>query len=111
MRDREFELEFQRQNRLDEAACDADGAIADGYRPGTVGCHELLDRLLITTRFLDDSLLYHPALLLVPEWFAVASQSVDLLNGLYQQVGASQFGYPNSADPPPTEPREKGQLS
>ena len=106
MSTRESELEDDRRNRLDEAACDQEGSIADVYRPGTFGCHELLDRLSTIARFLDNSPLSHPALLLEPVWYATANRAVDLLNDLYQHFGAKHLGHPDAS-----EPREKGQLS
>jgi hypothetical protein len=60
-------------------------------RPGTFGCHELLDRTSLAMRALDDWVLSHPACVANEEWFALAERASELLNELYQRVGGSHL--------------------
>jgi hypothetical protein len=55
--------------------------------PGSFGCHELLDRTSLIGDLVEESLLNHPACVGNPEWFAMASQAVELLRELYQRIG------------------------
>jgi hypothetical protein len=68
---------------------------AEGYKPGTFGCHELLDRVSLLTNTLDDVLLTHPALVQNPAWYALAGQAASTLHELYQRVGAEHLGVKN----------------
>ena len=64
---------------------------AEQYKPGTFGCHELLDRVLLTAEIVEQSVLSHPACVQNREWYALAERAVAALNDLYQQVGAEHL--------------------
>ena len=57
------------------------------YRPGSFGCHELLDRTSMIRGMVDEHLLNHPSCLRNPEWFKLASTASEALATLYQQIG------------------------
>lgn len=61
------------------------------YAPGTFGCHELLDRLSLVARLLDEAIVSHPACVQKPEWYALARRASDAVNDLYQEVGAEHL--------------------
>ncbi len=86
-----LDLERDRQQRLRDLAENGTEPTLDEFRPGTFGCHELLDRTDCLVRLIDGWILSHPACLQRPEWFALADQALDLLAELYQQVGAEHL--------------------
>ncbi len=81
------EIEKERQRQAAELTADCGGAWADEYRPGTPGCHELLDRTALLSDMLERHLLTHPACVANPAWFQLAEQAAAALRELYQQVG------------------------
>lgn len=54
--------------------------------PGTVGCHELLDRTSVLADQIDAFLLSHPACVANPKWFATAHQAMTTLTNLYMAI-------------------------
>jgi hypothetical protein len=82
------ETEQERQRLAGELAADYGPDWPDRYRPGTFGCHELLDRVHLIEGQLERDVLTHPACVANAEWFALAGQAADLLRQLYQRVGA-----------------------
>jgi len=83
------EVEAARQEYLEEFK--ADGEPAEQAVPGTYGCHELLDRTAMLMTNVERYILEHPACVNNKEWFAMAYQAVDLLNELYQKIGAEHL--------------------
>ena len=65
-----------------------------GNRPGTFGCHELLDRTALVADLLERHIREHPACVQNEEWFRLASQAATALHELYQQVGAAHLTVP-----------------
>ena len=61
-------------------------------RPGSFGCHELLDRTALVSDLLQRHVLTHPACALNPDWYALADQAAAALCELYQQIGAAHLG-------------------
>lgn len=59
----------------------------DQYRPGSFGCHELLDRTNLIADALEQFVLQHPACVQNPEWFALADRATSALRALYQRIG------------------------
>ncbi len=99
------EIEQDRLRRADELAADSGERWADGYLPGTSGCHELLDRTSLMSDLLERHILDHPACVANPAWYRLAEQAAAALCELYQQVGAEHLGNeanagPESADVP-----------
>jgi len=86
------EVEQDRLRRADELAAESGSGWADEFRPGTVGCHELLDRTALFSDMLQQHILDHPACVANPAWYRLAEQAVSALYELYQQVGAEHLG-------------------
>lgn len=82
------DIEQVRQRRAEELAADIGPNWADDHRPGTFGCHELLDRAHLIGGMLEREILGHPACVANPEWFTLAEQAAEALRQLYQKVGA-----------------------
>ena len=85
------EVERQRQRQASELASEAGEGWAEGYRPGSAGCHELLDRTALLADLLERHLLTHPACVANPAWYRLAEQAAASLHELYQQVGAEHL--------------------
>lgn len=85
------EAERDRAAEAADLATDQGPGWADDFRPGTHGCHELLDRAGLFAAMLDRDLLRHPACVANPDWFALAAEAVDALHALYQRVGAEHL--------------------
>ena len=62
------------------------------YKPGSFGCHELLDRAQLLGDLAEAQLLGHPACALDAEYHRLASEAVEALRELYQRVGADHLG-------------------
>lgn len=61
------------------------------YKPGTFGCHELLDRVAFLSKSLDEFVVEHPACIRNADWYALARQASDALAELYQRVGSEHL--------------------
>ncbi len=85
------EAEADRLERANKMAADAGTNWADGFRPGTSGCHELLDRTQLMADMLERHLLEHPACVAEAEWYALAERAASALRELYQRVGAEHL--------------------
>jgi hypothetical protein len=83
--------ERERREKLRDAAEDAPAEYLTQFAPGTFGCHELLDRLLVVGDTVEEHVLDHPACLANPEWYGLANQAVKALRELYQRVGAAHL--------------------
>ncbi len=83
--------EEQRQQRLGEMNAEHGPDWSEGYRPGTFGCHELLDRTSTAGDIVENLVLSHPSCALNREWYALAEQAVAALRELYQRVGAEHL--------------------
>lgn len=81
------EAERERQRLLAEMDAEYGPDWSQNFAPGSFGCHELLDRTNLIGDLVEESLLNHPSCIGNPEWFAMASQAVELLRDLYQRVG------------------------
>jgi hypothetical protein len=82
------EVQQDRQERIDEVVADHDPGWLESFKPGSFGCHELLDRTSIVVNIVDEYLLSYPACVQNREWLALARQAFDALAKLYQCVGA-----------------------
>ena len=82
------DTEQERQHLADELLADHGPHWAEQYKPGSFGCHELLDRTSLVADLVEQQVLSHPACVQNPDWFALAEQAVTALRELYQQVGA-----------------------
>jgi hypothetical protein len=89
---RPTEVEQDCLRQASELAADYGPGWAEGYRPGSPGCHELLDRAAFIADLLERHLLGHPACVANPEWYRLAEQAAAALHELYQQVGEEHLG-------------------
>ncbi len=64
---------------------------ATNHLPGSLGCHELLDRTSVIANLVEAHVLAHPACVQNAEWYELAERAVDALNELYQRVGAEHL--------------------
>lgn len=80
--------EDDRQQLVSEFAAEHGTDWLEKYKPGSHGCHELLDRTNLLSNMVEQHVLQHPACAQNPEWFALADQAVAALCELYQRVGA-----------------------
>lgn len=94
------EAEQERRERIDELADEHGPRWLDAFKPGSFGCHELLDRTLLVANLVEQSILSHPACVHDPEWFALARQASDALAELYQRVGAAHLAEEDDQAPP-----------
>ena len=85
------ETEEDRLRRVAGMVADSGVGWADGFRPGTPGCHELLDRAQLMADMLEQHLLNHPACVADTEWYALAEHAAAALRELYQRVGAEHL--------------------
>ncbi|HEV7402941.1 MAG TPA: hypothetical protein VGO11_08450 [Chthoniobacteraceae bacterium] len=67
------------------------GEAASDFAPGSFGCHELLDRTALMMHVLEEQVAEHQACVQRPDWFSLAYRAVELLNQLYQEVGAEHL--------------------
>jgi hypothetical protein len=91
--------ECERQRRLDELNTEQGSAWVENHKPGSFGCHELLDRTALAGDMVEEYVLSHPACVLNPEWFALAEQAVQALRTLYQRVGGEHLDAEQTAAP------------
>lgn len=85
------EVERDRLRQVSELAGDSGEGWADEYRPGSAGCHELLDRTALLSDMLERYLLEHPACVANSGWYKLAEQAAAALRELYQQIGAEHL--------------------
>jgi len=85
------EVERERLEQVNELIADSGTEWADEYRPGSAGCHELLDRTALLSDMLERHLLSHPACVANPGWYILAEQAAAALRELYQQVGTEHL--------------------
>ncbi len=86
-----FDTEEERQGRIAEMEADYGPAWDDESRPGSFGCHELLDRTNLVANNLEEWILSHPACVQNAEWYALAERAASALRELYQRIGADHL--------------------
>ena len=84
-------VEKDRAEQESEFAAEHGPDWREPFAPGTFGGHELLDRLGLVSKLVDDAIVSHPACVQNPEWYALARRASEALADLYQQVGAEQL--------------------
>ncbi len=85
------DVEQERQEALDELVAEHGREYLDQFKPGSFGCHELLDRASQLARTVEEQVQNHPACLQNPKWYKLAERAVAALNDLYQRVGAEHM--------------------
>jgi hypothetical protein len=86
------DAERDREQRVSDLLADQGSGWEEGYRPGSFGCHELLDRAALVAALAERQLLSHPACIQDPDWYALAEQAVTALEELYQRIGEKHLG-------------------
>ncbi|TMA51935.1 MAG: hypothetical protein E6J80_12860 [Deltaproteobacteria bacterium] len=79
--------EQERQQLIDELIADHGLHWAEEYKPGSFGCHELLDRTALAADMVEQYVLTHPACVQNKEWFTLADRAMAALRELYQRIG------------------------
>jgi hypothetical protein len=79
--------EQERQQLIDELIADYGPDWAEQYKPGSFGCHELLDRTALVADNVERYVLTHPSCVQNRDWFVLAEQAVAALQELYQRIG------------------------
>ena len=87
----EGELAEDRERLLRELIAEQGPNWLEQFKPGSLGCHELLDRTAFLAAAVYEQLAEHPSCVQNEEWFALASTAVAALNDLYQKVGAAHL--------------------
>ena len=87
-----IDLESERRRRVAELVAEEGPGWSKPFEPGSLGCHELMDRTAMIERLLEDAVLFHPACLREPEWFALAERAAAALGELYQRIGQEHAG-------------------
>jgi hypothetical protein len=85
------EHEMLRQELINEALQDEGEGWEKKWQPGSLGCHELLDRTSIAEAFVCEHIIDHPSLISNPEWFELAVTAMNALHNLYQAIGAAHL--------------------
>ena len=85
------DVEQERQQRIGDMASELGPAWAEQYKPGSFGCHELLDRTSLAADTVEQYILSHPACFQNAEWYALAEQAAAALRELYQRVGGEHM--------------------
>ena len=79
--------ERERQQYIEGLIAEHGPQWSDPYKPGSFGCHELMDRTSMAGDIVEQYVLSHPACAQNQEWFALADQAVTALRELYQRIG------------------------
>ena len=94
--DQTIDTERERRQRLEEMRAENEPHWLDQFKPGSFGCHELLDRTMLAANLVEEYVCSHPACVRNQEWFALAEQARAALSELYQRIGA---GHLDERDP------------
>ena len=90
----------ERRRLLKEMAAEYGPDWSEQYKPGSFGCHELLDRTSLVADTVERHVLTHPACVQNEEWFALAERAVTALRDLYQRVGEAHVEEDPGANDP-----------
>jgi hypothetical protein len=85
------DLERERQRHIEELIAEHGPQWSELYKPGSFGCHELLDRTSMAGDIVEQYVLSHPACAQNQDWFALADQAVAALRELYQRIGEAHL--------------------
>lgn len=83
--------EHERQQLIEEMTAEYGSDWLEQYKPGSFGCHELLDRTSLVADTVEQYVLSHPACAQNPDWYALAEKAVTALRELYQRVGETHL--------------------
>jgi hypothetical protein len=85
------DTEQDRKELLRDLKTEHGATWSEQYKPGSYGCHELLDRVLMIAEMTDAHVRSHPACVLDREWYALADKATTALHELYQRIGAKHL--------------------
>ncbi len=91
------DTEHERQQQVDEMTAEHGLDWTQQYKPGSFGCHELLDRVSLAADIVERHVLSHPACIQNRDWYALAEKAADALQELYQRVGEAHLNDENTA--------------
>jgi len=80
-----------RQQLIEEMKAEYGPDWSEQYKPGSFGCHELLDRTSLLADTVEQYVLSHPACAQNRDWYALAEKAVAALRELYQRVGQTHL--------------------
>lgn len=86
------DTEQERQQLVMELNAEQGKDWQEQNKPGSFGCHELLDRTSLAAQTVEQNVLSHPACVQNPEWYSLAEQAAAALHELYQLIGAEHLG-------------------
>jgi hypothetical protein len=86
------EIEQHRAEQAAELAADSGKTWAEDNKPGSFGCHELLDRTTMLADQVEHLIQTHPACVANSEWYMLAHRAAMALHELYQRIGADRLG-------------------
>jgi hypothetical protein len=81
------DMERERQQRIKDLIAEHGPQWSEQYKPGSFGCHELLDRTSMVADIVEQYVLSHPSCAQHQDWYALADQAVAALRELYQRIG------------------------
>ncbi len=101
----DIEIEQERRQIVEEMVAENGPNWLNEYKPGSFGCHELLDRTAQAAEAVERSVLSHPACALNQKWYLLAEQAANALRELYQRIGEDHLRKPGNeaAAQPPQE--------
>ena len=91
------EFEAERQKMLEVYGRDVQD-LDSRFQPGSLGWHELWDRLHVQHAVWEDHLATHPSVILDANTFEIARQIGDLMAKLYLHVGSLMAAAEDSMD-------------
>src|ERR1700677_3303264 len=92
------EVEKERLREVAELVHESGPGWDVDYKPGSFGCHELLDRTAMFADLLEQQIQRHPACVAKAEWFSLAEQAAGALRELYQQIGSEHLATDGPAE-------------
>ena len=81
------DMERERRQRIEDLIAEHGPQWSEQYKPGSFGCHELLDRTSMVADIVEHYVLSHPSCAQQQDWYALADQAVAALRELYQRIG------------------------
>lgn len=85
------ETEELREQHVEELEAEFGPEWEKMHQPGSVSCHELLDRTAMMADNVEKFIVSHPACVRNKEWFALAERAAAALHDLYQRVGTEHL--------------------
>ena len=104
------DTEHERQRLVMELNAEQGQDWQEQNKPGSFGCHELLDRTSTAAHTVEEYVLSHPACVQNLEWFSLAEQAAAALHELYQRIGAEHLGEKSDTNDKPSPLRKENTM-